>query len=636
MAEPLALKDHNWEARIFFNRMVLGFGLLILLTLLLFLRFFYLQIIEYDVHATLSDKNRIQVQPLAPVRGLIYDRHGELLAANAPSFNLEITPERVDDIAATLSHLRKVLKLDGEVIEDFEKRMERRRRPFEPVPLLYRLSQEEIAVFSVDRHLLPGVEVKAHLVRHYPQAEDMVHAVGSVRRINEQDAREVDSVAYAGTDHIGKIGVERFYEADLLGRVGYQQVEIDARGRIMKVLESQLPTPGKDLTLHIDSSLQRAAVLALGERRGSVVAIEPETGGVLAMVSKPSYDPNLFVTGIGFEAYASLRDSIDTPLFNRAVQGQYQPGSTIKPIIGLAALASGYTTPEFKMSDPGWYRLPGNERLYRDWNWRTTTDGGHGIVDLRKAIYQSCNIYFYSLAVKMGIDLIDDYLALFGFGSNAILDFPEASSGLLPTREWKKKNRGLPWYPGDTLNLGIGQGDMLVTPLQLATATAVIANRGKWIAPRMLKSGSGLPAESAVPGMENIDIPPAHIWEYVIESMEMVVHRGNQGFGENGTAWAYIGQDISYRMAGKSGTAQVVEIKQGEEYDDELLDERQRKHAWFVAFAPVESPKIAIAVLLENGGGGSEFAAPVARDIVDHYLLGLAESRLSSLSGASQ
>ena len=358
MAEPLALKDHNWEARIFFNRMVLGFGLLILLTLLLFLRFFYLQIIEYDVHATLSDKNRIQVQPLAPVRGLIYDRHGELLAANAPSFNLEITPERVDDIADTLSHPRKALKLDGEVIEDFEKRMERRRRPFEPVPLLYRLSQEEIAVFSVDRHLLPGVEVNAHLVRHYPQAEDMVHAVGSVRRINEQDAREVDSVAYAGMDHIGKIGVERFYEADLLGRVGYQQVEIDARGRIMKVLESQLPTPGKDLTLHIDSSLQRAAVLALGERRGSVVAIEPETGGVLAMVSKPSYDPNLFVTGIGFEAYASLRDSIDTPLFNRAVQGQYQPGSTIKPIIGLAALASGYTTPEFKMSDPGWYRLP--------------------------------------------------------------------------------------------------------------------------------------------------------------------------------------------------------------------------------------------------------------------------------------
>jgi len=463
-----------------------------------------------------------------------------------------------------------------------------------------------------------------------------VHAVGSVRRINENDARRLDPVAYAGTDHMGKTGVEGFYEPDLLGRVGYQQVEIDARGRIMKVLESDLPEPGKDLTLHLDSTLQRAAVDALGERRGTVVAIEPKTGGILAMVSKPGYDPNLFVTGIDHKTYASLRDSIDVPLFNRAILGQYQPGSTIKPIIGLAGLVTGLTTQDYTIDDPGWFRLPGKERLYRDWNWRSSGLGGHGEVNLQKAIYRSCNVYFYSLAVKMGIDRIDDYLALFGFGVNTALDLPEAKNGLLPSREWKEESRGLPWYPGDTVNIGIGQGDMLVTPLQLATAVSVIANRGTWVAPRMLMSGSDLIDSSDAPIMNSIDLIPNHVWDYIIASMEMVVHRGNQGYGENGTAWAHIGQDIPYRMAGKSGTAQVVEIKQGEEYDEEILDERQRKHAWFVAFAPVDDPKIALAVLLENGGGGSEVAAPVARAIIDHHLLGGTPPRVAGLAGGAE
>lgn len=631
MVEPLALKDHTWEAKVFFQRIVVGFGLLVALTLVLVGRFFYLQIIEHDLYATLSDKNRIQVQPLPPNRGLIYDRNGELLADNSPSFNLTITPERVDDMDATIKHLNSILGLRDDEIESFEKQVKRRRRPFESVPLLYRLTPDEIAVFSVDRHMLPGVEVEARLVRHYPQGELMVHAVGSVRRINENDARRLDPVAYAGTDHMGKIGVERFYEPDLLGRVGYQQVEIDARGRVMKVLESNLPVPGKDLTLHIDSTLQRAAVEALGERRGTVVAIEPKTGGILAMVSKPGYDPNLFVTGIDHKTYASLRDSIDVPLFNRAILGQYQPGSTIKPIIGLAGLVTGLTTQDYTIDDPGWFRLPGKERLYRDWNWRTSGAGGHGEVNLQKAIYRSCNVYFYSLAVKMGIDRIDDYLALFGFGVNTALDLPEAKDGLLPSREWKEESRGLPWYPGDTVNIGIGQGDMLVTPLQLATAVTVIANRGQWVAPRMLMSGSDLIDSSDAPIMNSIDLIPNHVWDHIIESMEMVVHRGNQGYGENGTAWAHIGMDIPYRMAGKSGTAQVVEIKQGEEYDEEILDERQRKHAWFVAFAPVDDPKIALAVLLENGGGGSEVAAPVARAIIDHHLLGGTPPRVATV-----
>ena len=630
MVEQLVLKDHTWEAKIFFQRIVLGFFLVIVFTLMLVGRFFFLQVVEHDVYATRSDKNRIQVQPLPPIRGLIFDRNGELLADNVPSFNLTVTPERVVHMPDTLTYLDSIFGLDTNVIESFEERIKRRRRPFESVPLMFRLNQKEIALFSVDQHKLPGVQVEAHLIRHYPQGELMGHAVGSVRRISENDAMELDSVSYAGTSHVGKMGIERFYESDLLGAVGYQQVEIDARGRIMKILEFDLPTPGKDLTLHLDASLQRAALDALGGRRGSIVAIEPETGGVLAMISKPGYDPNLFVTGIDHETYAGLRNSIDIPLFNRAILGQYQPGSTIKPIMGLAGLASGHTTKDFMIEDPGWLRLPGAERLYRDWNWRVSGVGGHGEVDLQKAIYRSCNVYFYGLAVEMGIDRIGDYLALFGFGENTILDLPEAKKGLLPNRRWKEESRGIAWYPGDTVNIGIGQGDLLVTPLQLVTAVSVIANRGKWVSPRMLKSGSQLIDLSKATIMDDIDIIPARYWEYIISSMEMVVHRGNQGYGENGTAWAYIGQGIPYRMAGKSGTAQVVEIRQGEEYDDELLDERQRKHAWFLAFAPIDEPKIAVAVLIENGGGGSEVAAPVARAIIDHHLLGATIARVTA------
>ena len=621
MVEPLALKDHSWESRIFFERIVVCFGVLVTLTLLLVARFFYLQIVQHDVYATLSDKNRIQIQPLPPIRGLIYDRNGELLADNSPSFNLTITPERVDDLDQTLEHLGSTLRLTDEDITGFRNRVGRRQRPFESVPLLFKLTAEKIAQFSVDRYALPGVEVEAKLVRHYPRGELMVHAVGSVRRINESDARRLDAVAYSGTNHVGKIGVEKFYEEDLLGSVGYQQVEINARGEVMKILKSNLPSRGKDLILHVDSSLQAAASAALGDRRGTVVAIEPKTGGILALVSKPGYDPNLFVTGIDHKTYAALRDSRDVPLFNRAVQGQYEPGSTLKPIIGLAGLVTGMTNPDYTIDDPGWFRLSNSKRLYRDWNWRASGAGGHGKVNLEKAIYRSCNVYFYGLAVKMGIDRLDDYLALFGFGVNTTLDLPEARSGLLPTRKWKEDTRGLPWYPGDTVNIGIGQGDMLVTPLQLATAVTVIANRGKWVSPRMLKSGSDLIERSTVPRMDSIELIPDPIWDLVIGAMEKVVHRGNQGYGENGTAWAYIGQDIEYRMAGKSGTAQVVGIKQGEEYDAEELDERQRKHAWFVAFAPVDNPTIALAVLVENGGGGSEFAAPVARAILDHHLL---------------
>lgn len=621
MSEPLALKDHSGESRIFFERVAVGFGLLIVLTLVLVARLVYLQIIEHDKYSTLSDKNRIQVQSLPPIRGLIYDRNGELIADNIPSYSLTITAERTDGIDKTLDRLKTIVDISDDDIKAFKRRLKRRQRPFQSVPLLFKLTPKEIARIGVNKYDLPGVQIEASLVRHYPKGKLMAHAVGSVRRINEDDASKLDRVAYSGTDHIGKIGVEKYYEHALLGKVGYERVETDARGRIMKVLDSTPPIPGKNLVLTVDSSLQKAASDALGDRRGTVVAINPKTGGILALVSKPSYDPNLFVSGIDYKTYERLRDSPDHPLFNRAIQGQYEPGSTIKPFMGIAGLTSGVITPEFTIHDPGWFKLPGSERLYRDWNWTVEGYGGHGEVNLEKAIYRSCNVFFYTLATKLGVDRIHDYLNKFGFGSVTVIDLPEARRGLLPSREWKRGARGKPWYPGDTVNVGIGQGNILVTPLQLATAVAMIANRGKAIVPHMLKTGVDDFDNPDVRHLKDVKGVPDAVWNLIIKAMTEVVNRGNMGYNENGTAWAYIGRDIPYTMAGKSGTAQVVGIAQGEEYDASELAPRERKHAWFIAFAPVEDPVIALAVLVENGGGGSKFAAPVARAVIDHYLL---------------
>ena len=620
MAEPLALKDHRNESQIFFDRIAIGVGFLLFLTVLLVARLFYLQILQHDVYQTLSDQNRIQVQSIPPTRGLVFDRDGELIADNIPSYRLTITKERVEDLDQTIAELREILEISDDQVASFKRRLSRRQRPYESVPVLFRMTPEEIARVSVNRYRLSGVEVEAALVRHYPKGELMAHALGSVRRINERDARRLDPVAYSGTNHIGKIGIEKYYESALLGEVGYQRVETDARGRIMAVLDQTPPVPGKNITLHLDTSLQMAASDALGARRGTVVALDPKTGGVLALVSKPSYDPNLFVTGIDFATYASLRDSIDVPLFNRALQGQYEPGSTLKPFVGLVGLMTGATTADHTIEDKGEFRLPNNSRVYRGWNWTKDNPGGHGRVNLYKAIYRSSNVYFYQLAVNLGIDTLHENLSLFGFGHDYAIDLPEARSGLLPSRDWKQGARGQPWFPGDTVNIGIGQGDILVTPLQLATAVAILANRGKAVMPRMLKSGIEAPELTADKKLQDIDLVPDHVWASVHEAMGMVVHRGNQGFDENGTAWAYIGRDINYKMAGKSGTAQVVGIAQGEEYDEELLNERQRKHAWFVAFAPFEDPEIAVAVLVENGGGGSEIASPVARQVLDHYM----------------
>ena len=619
MAEALALKDHRQESQIYVDRSAFGAVVVAVLFLLLIARVGYLQVFEFADSVARSENNRIQVVARPPVRGRIFDTEGALLAQNRPSRDLVLIPEQVADVDASLAGLRQIIEVNDESEAYFRRLLKRRARAFEPVPVLLNLSEEAVAKFEANRSRFPGVSIEAKLVRYYPKGELMAHAVGSVRRINDQDSKSLDAPRYLGTDHIGKLGVERFYESSLLGEVGYDRIEVNARGRQMRVVESQKPSNGSDLTLHLHAGLQAAAARALGDRRGSVVAIEPETGGILALLSQPSYDPNLFVQGISYRDYDGLRESEDAPLFNRALQGQYQPGSTLKPFIGLVGLGANVIKAADAIDDPGWYQLPDNERLYRDWNWTKTDDGGHGRVNLQKAIYRSCNVYFYDLAVRLGIDRLSKGLEQFGLGQVTVFDLPEANKGLLPSRAWKRQARKLPWYPGDTVNLGIGHGDMLVTPLQMAAGAAMLANRGQWVMPRMAKNRTIEALPDLLPsGAEPL---PDHVWEPIIGAMEKVVHRGNQKFGENGTAWSYIGRDIPYRMAGKSGTAQVVEIRQGEVYDEELIDERQRKHAWFIAFAPVEAPKIALAVLIENGGGGGEFAAPVARQIIDYYLL---------------
>jgi penicillin-binding protein 2 len=446
--------------------------------------------------------------------------------------------------------------------------------------------------------------------------------VGSVRRISEEDLGDIDPVVYSATKFIGKRGVEEFYETSLHGQVGYQHVETDAHGRIRQLLDISPPVSGQNLTVSLDSRLQIAASGALGERRGSIVAIDVRSGGVLAMVSHPSYDPNLFVTGISRDEYRLLAQSRDSPLFNRAVNGQYAPGSTFKPIVGLAALSNGIVDWNFTIEDRGFFRIPGQQRIYRDWSWTRNNSGGQGTVDLRRAIYRSSNVFFYTLASRLTIEQFAGFSAQMGIGRATSVDIAGASAGVLPDPAWKRRVKGEPWYPGDNVNMGIGQGDLLVTPLQLATYTTVLANRGHWVRPRLLlASDSPLVEFDPPPAIPDVTGPTPDDWERMVDAMEDVVHRGASGFRQSGTAYAYIGQDISYRMAGMSGTAQVIEIKQGQEYDEDEIDEYSRKHAWFIAFAPADDPVIAVSVLVENGGGGSSVAAPVAREVIDAFLL---------------
>lgn len=625
MPQPIRLKDHEKDARLVRRRVVVGAIAILLLTLALVARLYYLQVVQFEYHSTLSENNRVHVQPIPPTRGLIFDRNGVIIADNRPSFSLTVTRERAGDWRQVLDAIVEVLALTPEDRAIFEKRMGQGRRPFEPVPVLFELSEEQIALIAVNQFRLQGVEVAAQLVRHYPQGAHFAHSVGYVGRINERELKNLDPIDYSGTHHIGKTGVEKFYEELLHGQVGYEEVETNARGRVLRVLKRTDPVPGRDLTLELDLRLQEAAEAALGGRRGAVIAIDPSTGGVLAMVSQPSFDPNLFVTGISFKAYAELRDSIDRPLYNRVLRGLYPPGSTIKPLIALAGLDSGVVTESTRVFDPGFYQLPNYAHKYRNWN-----RSGDGWVDMGMAMQRSNDTYFYDLAHKLGIDRMHSYLSRFGIGQRVSLDMFEEAEGLMPSRQWKRANRREPWYPGETLITGIGQGYMLTTPLQLAQSMALLANRGQWYRPRLLKNADGMgPQELIVHDLledraapENIVLKDMRYWDVISHDMQQVVH------GPRGTA-RKIGNDALYRIAGKSGTAQVVAIRQGEKYDRAKTQERHRDHALFVGFAPADNPRIAVAVLVENGESGSGVAAPVLRQVMDAWLLD-AEGQLKS------
>lgn len=615
-------KDTAAERRLFQRRAVVMLVLVLLMMIGLLARMYQLQIVEHEIYTTLSDKNRVQVQSVPPPRGLVYDRNNLLLAENRPVFSLTLVPERVVGMEATLARLSEILDIAEEDIERFKRRLREPRRPFQEIPLSYDLGEEEIARMAVHRHEFPGVEVRAELVRYYPHSELTAHALGFVGRINREELQRIDPVNYAGTNYIGKSGIERFYEQVLHGTVGYQHVETNARGRILRVLERVNPVPGEDLQLHLDLRLQRKAYQLLEGRRGAIVAIEPDTGGILALASVPGFDANKFVTGISVEDYRNLSTDIDKPLFNRALRGQYPPGSTIKPMMAIAALDSGVTNRERRIWDPGYFQLREGGRRFRNWN-----RSGDGWVDLKYSMARSNDVYFYEVGVEMGVSVMSEYLAHFGFGEDATLDVSGALSGLLPTADWKRAARNEPWYPGDSVNMSIGQGFMLATPLQLATATTLIANRGVWVEPRLLKDIRGdrsvdefLPSETHEP----LILKNPDDWEYVVDTMEEVMH------GARGTARSS-GQGASYRMAGKTGTAQVFSLAEDEEYDEEQVRERLRDHALFVGFAPSDNPKIAVAVIVENGGGGSSTAAPVARALFDAWLEELPAAEKSSV-----
>lgn len=610
MAKRTPLKDHLRETHLFSGRAVIALVCVVLLMLAVVVRLVYLQIISHEHFTTLSENNRVNIAPIPPTRGLIYDRKGVLLAQNIPSFSLEIVPEQTGGVDDTLSELGKIIALGEDDIEQFQKRL-RQRHPYESIPLRLRLGEEEVARFAVNRYRFPGVDIHARLSRDYPLGPLGVHAVGYVGRINESELKELDTSNYRGTNYVGKTGVEKFYESVLHGQVGYQHEETNAAGRMLRVLERRLPTPGQNLYLTLDIDLQQVAELALTGKRGAVVAIAPKTGDVLVLASVPTYDPGLFVNGISRADYKTLQTDIDQPMFNRVLNGQYPPGSTVKPIVALAGLEYNEVTPATSTFCPGWFSLPGDDHRYRDWK-----KGGHGTVDVRLAIMHSCDVYFYDLARTLGIDRMNKYLGYFGLGAKTNIDLPAELSGLMPSREWKRKVRKQGWYPGETLITGIGQGFMLATPLQLADAIATLANRGDRIQPHILRAtqppGTGELLMQAPDHVGKVPVASANNWDTVISAMEDVVH------APGGTAQG-VARGIGYHMAGKTGTAQVFGLKQNEKYNASQIAERLRDHALFVAFAPAKDPEIAVAVVVENGGSGSGEAAPVARAVLDRY-----------------
>lgn len=600
-----SLNDPKAERRLQQRRVLVVLGLAFVLICCLVARYYYLQIELYERYATLSEENRVHVRPVPPTRGLIYDRNGVILAENQPSYTLSIVRERARDIDQLLLDLTDLIGLEEDEIEQFQTRRNQYRRPYDGIALRFQLTEEEVAKLAVNEFRLPGIEVEVELIRHYPLGHIYAHTLGYVGRINETEQARLDRDLYEGTRVVGKIGIEQQYEDSLFGLVGYEYVETDARGNVMRVLERQDPVPGQNIWLHLDSRLQQKVYEILEGRRASIVAIEVETGGVLAMASIPSFDPNLFVTGISSRDYNALLHDLDNPLYDRSIYGQYPPGSTVKPVYGLAGLAEKVVDLDFTVSDYGFFQLPNEERRFRDWKRE-----GHGQVGLREAIEQSCDVYFYEMGYRAGIDVLSKYGEMFGLGQSTGIDLPSESLGVMPSREWKRDHRGITWYPGDTINASIGQGFTLATPLQLAKMTAMLARRGGNITPSIIRAMDQPEFLFENPLVMEAGTEEEN-WDAVFAGMESVMH------SLRGTAYR-VGAEAQYRMAGKTGTAQVVGIDQDAEYDSEQLKERQRDHALFVGFAPLESPGIAVAIILENGEQSTE-AAAMAKALIDEW-----------------
>ncbi|MEL0068051.1 MAG: penicillin-binding protein 2 [Gammaproteobacteria bacterium] len=610
MARRQTIKNHIQETNLYRSRLFIFSILVIFMMGVLLTRVAYLQVFKNTDYQTQSNQNRIKLEPLPPNRGRIYDRNGVILAENRLVFSLEIIPEKVQDMDALLAKLQTLLpQVSADIIERFTQRLRASRR-FESVPLLTGLNESEQAVLAVNQHALPGVVTRARIQRYYPFSETMVHMLGYVGRINDRELATIDQDNYRATRHIGKVGLEKYYEDELHGTIGYQEVETDVRGRVIRVLDRKNPVPGMDLHLHMDSRLQLEARRLLDDMRGVAIAVDPRNGGILALVSTPGYDPNPFVSGISTTGYQALLNSPDRPLFNRALRGQYSPGSTIKPMLGLLALEEGLVTAKTRMWDKGYFQLENDEHRYRDWK-----PEGHGWVNMLVAIRDSCDTYFYDLAVKLGIDRIAQGMKAFGFGQSTLLDMGEEVPALMPDRGWKQASRGVRWFPGETVIVGIGQGYWTSTPLQLVRATAAIANNGLLYP---LSLGAKL-ANDNDNQLLRLDKQPDNIFPFKAQNMTLIQNTMKAVNEFPGSAFEAF-KDARFTSAGKSGTVQLKSIAQDEEYDEELIDERLRDNALFVAYAPFEEPTIAVVVILENQGGGSKQAAPVARQIIEYYL----------------
>ncbi|VAW62491.1 Peptidoglycan D,D-transpeptidase MrdA [hydrothermal vent metagenome] len=611
MLRRAVIKDHTLEALLFKRRALVAALISVLLLLVLLSRLVYLQFFEFSHFASLSENNRVRLVPVVPNRGLIYDRNGVVLAENRPSYQLELIPEQIKNMQQTLLELGEIVRLDEATLKRFRKLLKRSRK-FEAVPLRTKLSDEEVAKLAVNRHHFPGVDVNARLGRYYPLGKHMAHVIGYVGRIDENELKRVDQTNYKGTTHIGKTGLERYYEGQLHGTVGYKNIEVNVQGRELRVLNKTLPIPGNNLFLTLDARIQLVAEAALKGYTGSVVVIKPDKGEVLAMASMPAFDPNLFVHGISYKDYKRLRDSPDRPLFNRSIMGQYPPGSTVKPFMGLGGLESKSIGYNEKINCIGYYLLPNEERRYRDWK-----KTGHGHVDMNDSIAQSCDVYYYELAYRMGINRIYAFLHKFGFGEKTGIDLLGERSGLMPSRDWKKRVKNRIWYPGETLITGIGQGYMLVTPLQLASATSVLAMRGKVMQPHLLSKieepDTGVITTIDWSPREPVKLHRELNWKRAIKGMVSVMH------SPRGTA-RRSAEGLNFKMAGKTGTAQVFGIAQDAKYDEKTIAKKLRDHALFIAFAPYKNPEIVVAVIAENGGHGSGVAAPIARKVIDEWL----------------